>query len=205
MRRLTKICTLLSGGLLIAGLTACSPAQQTAVEPETSAAIQQSQTTAEESSTAQNNTEQNTVKTAFDNAQMQTDNPEMPTRVLDNGTRINMHFGDTVIPGILNDSETAQALIERLPLTMEFNHYATDYCAVMDEELPYAESDVHNGWLNGDINYEITAPYFAILFDGQDESVTHDNQVNIGVMDCELSQIRNLQGSFEVTIELAEE
>ncbi len=54
-----------------------------------------------------------TKRVASDGAQMQTDNPSMPTRVLEEGTRINMHFGDTVIPGILNDSTTAQAFIEK--------------------------------------------------------------------------------------------
>ena len=50
---------------------------------------------------------------------MQRENPAMPTRVLKSGTKIRMHFGDTVIPGILNDSETAKALITRLPVTVE--------------------------------------------------------------------------------------
>lgn len=40
---------------------------------------------------------------------MQSKNPSMPTRVIENETEINMNFGDTVLPGILNDRETAQA------------------------------------------------------------------------------------------------
>lgn len=191
-----KILSLIFAFVLVVGLVACSNhTNNSEVNQEPS-----------ESSSVENSiSQEETVRYAVDDAKVQTDDPSMPTRVIENGTRINMHFGDTVIPGILNDSETAQALIEKLPMTISMNRYATDYCAVLDEELPYSEEAVHNGWLNGDINYEITAPYFAILFDGEAESNTHDNQVNIGVMDCELSRISNLEGSFDVLIELAEE
>ena len=190
-----KILSLLFALILVVGLVACSNHannRETNQEPSESSSVENSIS------------QEETVRYAADDAKMQTDDPSMPTRVIENGTRINMHFGDTVIPGILNDSETARALIEKLPMTISMNRYATDYCAVLDEELPYSEEAVHNGWLNGDINYEITAPYFAVLFAGEEESNTHDNQVNIGVMDCELSRISSLEGSFEVLIELAD-
>lgn len=35
---------------------------------------------------------------ASDNAIMQQEDPAMPTRLLKDGTKINMHFGNTVIP-----------------------------------------------------------------------------------------------------------
>ena len=35
--------------------------------------------------------------------------------------------------------------------------YSHDFCGVT-EELPYQESEVHYGWLNGDIDYAIDAP-----------------------------------------------
>ena len=75
--------------------------------------------------------------TASDNALMQRDNSAMPTRVLKEGTKINMHFGDTIIPGILNDGYTAQALIDRLPITVRLNRYSHDFCGVMEDPLPY--------------------------------------------------------------------
>ena len=102
-------------------------------------------------------------RVAKDNAQMQTDDPAMPTRVIENGTRINLHFGDTVLPGILNDCDTAKALIDMLPYTVHMNSYSHDFCGVMPDELPYNENEVHYGWLNGDIDYAIDAPYFTIL------------------------------------------
>ncbi len=53
-------------------------------------------------------------RVAKDDAEMQADDPTMPTRLPpENGTKILLHFGDTVIPGVLNNSETARALIHK--------------------------------------------------------------------------------------------
>ena len=84
------------------------------------------------------------------------------------------------------------------------NSYSHDFCGVMPDELPYNEDEVHYGWLNGDIDYAIDAPYFTVLHSDEDISERYGYQVNIGVLDCELSQIRELSGSYDVLIELAE-
>ena len=147
---------------------------------------------------------ENSVQVASDGAQIQTDDPAMPTRVIENGTKINMHFGDTTIPGVLNDSDTAKALIEKLPYTVHMNSYSHDFCGVMPDDLPYHEEEVHYGWLNGDIDYAIDAPYFTILHSDEEISEKYGYQVNIGVITCELSKIRDLSGSYDVLIELAE-
>ena len=144
-------------------------------------------------------------RVAKDDAQMQTDDPTMPTRVpMEGGTKILMHFGDTVIPGVLNDSETARALIAKLPYTVRMNSYSHDFCGVT-EELPYKESEVHYGWLNGDIDYAINAPYFTILHSDEENSEQYGYQVNIGVITCELEKIRALRGNYDVRIELAKD
>lgn len=141
---------------------------------------------------------------AKDNAEMQTSDKKMPTRKpAENGTKINMYFGDTVIPGVLNDSQTAKALIEKLPYTQKVSRYSHDFCGVT-EDLPYDESEVHYGWLNGDIDYATDAPYFTILFEDEDVSEKYGNQVNIGVITCPLEDISRLEGEFDVRIELAE-
>ena len=144
-------------------------------------------------------------RVAKDGAVMQTEDPAMPTRVIENGTKVYIHFGDTVIPGILNDSDTAKALIEMLPYTVHMNSYSHDFCGIMPDELPYNEDEVHYGWLNGDIDYAIDAPYFTILHSDEEISEQYGYQVNIGVVDCELSRIRDLSGSYDVLIELADE
>ena len=139
-----------------------------------------------------------------DGAQTQTDDPTMPTRLPpENGTKILLHFGDTVIPGVLNDSETARALIAKLPYTQHMSRYSHDFCGVT-EDLPYNEKEEHYGWLNGDIDYATDAPYFTILFEDQDESEIYGSQVNIGVITCPLADIAALNGSYDVLIELDE-
>ncbi len=148
------------------------------------------------------NTEQK-IRVASDNAVMQTANPKMPTRVIKDGTKIAMRFGNTVVPGILNDSETAKALIAKLPYTVHVSRYSHDFCGVMNDPLPYSESNVHYGWLNGDIDFARDANYFTILFEDEKKSAQYGHQINIGVIDCELSRISNLQGSYDVLIELA--
>lgn len=143
-------------------------------------------------------------KVASDGATMQTSNPKLATRVITGGTKINMHFGDTVIPGTLNDSETAQALIKMLPYTVNMRRYSHDFCGVMQNPLPYKEENVHYGWLNGDIDFARDADYFTILFEDEKASEQFGHQINIGKIDCELSVISNLQGNFDVRIELAQ-
>ena len=143
-------------------------------------------------------------RVAKNGAQMQTDDPTMPTRLPpENGTKILLHFGDTVIPGVLNDSETARALIAKLPYTQHMSRYSHDFCGVT-EDLPYDEEEEHYGWLNGDIDYATDAPYFTILFEDQDESEIYGSQVNIGVITCPLADIAALNGSYDVLIELDE-
>lgn len=156
------------------------------------------------SDTNEDTSSKNQKRVAKDGANIQTENPDMPTRVIENGTKINMYFGDTLIPGVLNDSDTAKALIEMLPYTVHMNSYSHDFCGVMPDDLPYNEDEVHFGWLNGDIDYAIDAPYFTVLHSDEDVSERYDYQVNIGVITCELTKIRDLSGSYDVLIELAE-
>lgn len=143
-------------------------------------------------------------KVAKDGADMQIEDKSIATRLpMEGGTKINMYFGDTLITGVLNDSETAKALIEKLPMTQHMSRYSHDFCGVT-EELPYNEDDVHYGWLNGDIDYALNAPYFTILFEDEDVSEQYGYQVNIGVITCPIADIAALQGSYDVRIELAD-
>ena len=182
------------------GLTACGNTSQASPETQSSSATSIQETT---QATAQSATSTE-KRVAKDGANMQTEDASMPTRIpMEGGTKINMHFGDMVIPGVLNDSETARALIAKLPLTQHVSRYAHDFCGTT-EPLPYKEDDVHYGWLNGDIDYATDAPYFTILFEDEAVSEQYGSQVNIGVITCPLNDIAGLQGSFDVRIELAE-
>ena len=198
-------------GILLS-LAACTGNDQRTEQPSTEQTAQQdieeNSTSAEtvQDETATTVQEQNEAgkRVAKDGADMQTEDKSIATRIpMEGGTKINMYFGDTVIPGVLNDSETAKALIEKLPMTQHMSRYSHDFCGVT-EELPHNEEDVHYGWLNGDIDYALNAPYFTILFEDEDVSEQYGDQVNIGVITCPLSDIAALDGSFDVRIELAE-
>jgi hypothetical protein len=125
----------------------------------------------------------------------------MTTREIKNGTKINMHFGSTVIPGILNDSEPARELISRLPYTVHASRYEFDVCGVMHEPLSFGDEDLVPGWKNGDIDFTTQGDYFTILFDN--EEYCYGEFVNLGVIDCEPSTMDSLNGSFDILIELA--
>ena len=144
------------------------------------------------------------MRMAAENAIVQRKNPKIATRILDSGTKIKIYFGNIVIPATLNDSDTAKALIKMLPYTISLSNYGNDFCGVMEQPLPYNEEDVHNGWLNGDIDFATDGNWFTILFGGEENSGGYGYQVNIGKIDCELEKISSLRGSQQVRIELAE-
>ena len=205
-----KIIAMMCAGILCLSLAACGNNHVGSDAPQEQTQAQSSENTSEEASVQVDDTQSKSaegdseMRVARDGADMQTDDKAMPTRLpMEGGTKINMYFGDTLITGVLNDCETAKAFIERLPMTQHVSRYSHDFCGVT-EDLPYNEDEVHYGWLNGDIDYAINAPYFTILFEDEDVSEQYGDQVNIGVITVPLSEIAALNGSYDVRIELAE-
>jgi hypothetical protein len=205
-----KIIAVICAGILCLSLAACGNNNAGSDAPQEQTQAQSSENTSEEASAQVDDTQSKStegdseMRVARDGADMQTDDKAMPTRLpMEGGTKINMYFGDTLITGVLNDCETAKAFIERLPMTQHVSRYSHDFCGVT-EDLPYNEDEVHYGWLNGDIDYAINAPYFTILFEDEDVSEQYGDQVNIGVITVPLSEIAALNGSYDVRIELAE-
>lgn len=115
------------------------------------------------------------------------DGDDMPTRVLDEGTRITLTVGGTVIPAILNDSTASNDLISRLPYTVRLNRYVHDYCGVMSEPLNYDEADVHNGWMNGDLAFARDGNYFVMFYADEDDSSVYGHQITLGKVNVPLS------------------
>ena len=205
-----KIIAVMCAGILCLSLAACGNNNAGSDAPQEQTQAQSSENTSEEASAQVDDTQSKStegdseMRVARDGADMQTDDKAMPTRLpMEGGTKINMYFGDTLITGVLNDCETATAFIEKLPMTQHVSRYSHDFCGVT-EDLPYNEDEVHYGWLNGDIDYAINAPYFTILFEDEDVSEQYGDQVNIGVITVPLSEIAALEGSYDVRIELAE-
>lgn len=126
-----------------------------------------------------------------------------PTREAAQGQKITLDFGGTVLTGHLNDSETAEALVEHLPVTVDVSCTDVDFCGQLDIDLPYNEAERGNGWLDGDINYNPLGGWFVVFKGGERESSAYDDQVNVGVVDCDLEDLRALSGSCRLTVDLA--
>ncbi len=126
--KLRTIALILAAALCLS-LAACGSSAQNNTQNN---ATQQANTANQTENTvpANNTTNQteNKNRVAKDGAMMQTADKSMPTRVpAENGTKINMYFGDTLITGVLNDSETAKALISKLPITQHVSRYSHDF------------------------------------------------------------------------------
>ena len=117
-------------------------------------------------------------------------------------TPITITVGDTVIPATLNSSVSARDLISRLPLTVSMTRGSVDYYLHLSNPLDYAESDVHSGWLNGDIGFDGT--YLTMFHDREEtsSSSSHNRQITLGHIG-NLSLLENLGESIQATFALA--
>lgn len=125
------------------------------------------------------------------------------SRSIENGTKIQLVIGDTVVPAILNASKTSQALIAKLPYTVKLQRYSHGYCGVIGAKLPYEPNGLHSGWLNGDIVFSKDSNELAILYKDEDISKDlYDGLVTLGIVTSPLSTLENLDRSVSITIEL---
>jgi hypothetical protein len=135
-------------------------------------------------------------------AESKPEDQKFATRTLNEGTAIKLVVGETIIPALLNDSKSAQALIAKLPYTVKLQRYAHDYCGVMNEALPYDNKDLRNGWKDGDIAFAVDGNYFTILYKDENISEQFDGIVNMGIITAPLSVMDTLEGSISLRIEL---
>ncbi|MBU3214735.1 hypothetical protein LL033_07905 [Clostridium estertheticum] len=189
-----------SSKLMMVSLTACSGNQANSNEKCSagSSSVEKASSTIEG-----RNVQDTSSKASNDSAQVLPKGSNMATRTIKNGTAITMTVGDTVIPATLNNSTSSKELLSRLPYTVHINRFSHDYSGVMKDPLKYDEKDVHNGWMNGDINFERDVNYFTILFEDEKKSKIYGEQVNMGKVDCDLSVIKGLGSSIDVQIDLA--
>lgn len=116
-------------------------------------------------------------------------------------TDIKLIVGGTEIPAVLNDSEPAKALLDKLPYTVRLQRYEHDYCGVMGEALPYDAATLRSGWSNGDIAFAVDGNYFAILYKDEEISQQFDGMVTMGRLACPPAIMETLDGSIAVRIE----
>ena len=119
----------------------------------------------------------------------------------DGATAIVLRFGDMEVPAHLNGTETARAFADRLPVTVDVSGTGVDFCGRMPFSLPYDEAQVHDGWTNGDLNYNPRGDWLAVLFGGEEGSAAYDDRVTMGAVDGPLSVLEQLEGAFALRIE----
>ncbi len=117
-------------------------------------------------------------------------------------TEIILDFGGTAVTAVLDNSETTQSFIDRLPLTISMNRYADrEYYAAIPE-LPENGEDIPD-FENGDITYYTAGKSLAVFF-GNAESSSQGDLIRMGRITSDLAAFDDMADTLEVTIKLAE-
>lgn len=114
--------------------------------------------------------------------------------------RMRITVGDDVIYATLADNATADAIAERLPLTLNMmDLYGREMCYRFEEELPATDVQTRNFEL-GEIIYWPPRHSFVIMYhqDGEVFSMQHVGQIESGV------ELFNTTGDVTVTFELVD-
>lgn len=129
----------------------------------------------------------------------QSENKELETIAEEN--HIILEVGNAEMTATLDNSETTQAFIERLPMTITMNRYADrEYYAAI-EALPENGEQIDD-YENGDITY-FTAGSLAVFFDKEDSS-SQANLIRMGKITSNLQLFQTMPDEAEVTISLEE-
>ncbi len=116
-------------------------------------------------------------------------------------TAIQLKTGNTIIPATLNDTVAAQDFKTRLPFVVSGYRAEFDYCCTA-ESGKFDAKEIQSGWKNGDITW--AGGWFAVLFDGEEQSQSYDNIMIIAHIDeNDLHLVRNLPQNVTFTVELA--
>lgn len=129
---------------------------------------------------------------------------------MENMTPITLTIGDKVLDAYLNDSAPAKSFGEQLPLTISMSAWSMgtekDYCGSRID-VEYSESDVQNGFRNGDIVFYVEhgANEFVIFVSGEEDCEKFKGNVVMGRLTEEsLVWFQNADRSLTATVALAE-
>lgn len=117
-------------------------------------------------------------------------------------TPIVLKTNGIVIPAVLNDTVAAKDLKKRLPFQVTGHRSAVDYCCTTVNGV-FDPVETQSGWKNGDIS--LAGGWFAILFDGEEESYGYKGMMIIAHIDeKDLHLVRNLPSTAKFAVEMAE-
>lgn len=117
-------------------------------------------------------------------------------------TPIVITAGDKVLNGYLYDNEPAKSLMEKLPLTVTLNDSDNDFCGG-NIDISYGENDVQNGYKNGDLDFWTPGRNFVIFVDDEEKSADTGNLVILGHLTESQEVLDSLEGTLEITVDLA--
>lgn len=117
-------------------------------------------------------------------------------------TEIKLTFDDKIVFAVMDNSETTQAFLERLPLTLSMNRYGErEYYAAI-AELPENGQDIPD-FENGDITYYTAGKSLAVFF-GNEENSSQGDLIRMGKITSDLSAFETMEENVSVKIETAD-
>ena len=118
-------------------------------------------------------------------------------------TQIVLKADGKTIPAALNETLAAKEFIKRLPFKVSGFRSAVDYCCKAACGI-FDPMETQSGWKNGDIS--LAGGWFAVLFDGEEESMNYHGMMVIGHIEKEnLDLVKTLPENAKFTVELSSE
>lgn len=129
---------------------------------------------------------------------------EMPEteQIQPDTTEIKLTFGDEIVFAVMDDSETTQEFLERLPLTLSMNRYGEREYYASIAELPENGQDIPD-FENGDITYYTAGKSLAIFF-GNEENSSQGDLIRMGKIISDLGVFDTMEENVSVKIETAD-
>jgi hypothetical protein len=116
--------------------------------------------------------------------------------------KIKITAGQTVVEGVLNDTPTARAFVQSLPVTLSMRRYDERGFNTRLSNLPKTGT-VQNGFANGDIAFWVPGELFT-LFYAKGGTVNVDGLIILGRITSDLSVFHRFNSPQTMLFEIAD-
>ena len=120
---------------------------------------------------------------------------------LENGTRIILKSGKSMLNATLNNSVASRSLIAMLPMDISFGRSSVDFCATAPN-LEQNSKERQFGWHDGDIS--LVGGWLSIFYGGQ-HRLPMPMMVLGSIDEADITKLKELGGSVRFRIEIAEQ
>ena len=117
-----------------------------------------------------------------------------------NVPRLVIRSGAVTVKAKMNGSVAARDFMNRLPMTVTGEDSGVDYCCEL-EDGAIDETELQDGWRNGDIN--AYGGWFAILYGGEEQSASYRQMIIAHLDEADNRRIQTLpkEAVFELSLE----